>query len=480
MERSSSTAATLERPEAEEAVAAAAAAAQAEPVPVRSRRPRPTERPQVVIIGGGFAGLEAAKVFRSKPVDVTVVDRTNHHVFQPLLYQVATAALAPSDISSPIRQVLRNQDNVRVVMAEVGSIDPDHRAVHLTDGAALPYDCLILATGTRHSYFGHDEWEKHAPGLKSLKDALNVRQRFLEAFEEAERIAIEHATDAAPKSPEQEEWERREREAYLTFVIVGGGPTGCELAGVLPEIAKRSLRSDYRYIDAGDIRVILVEAGPRILAGFPEKLSEVAKRDLEKLGARIRTGELVTHVDENGVTLKSGERIESKTVIWAAGNAASPLAKFLGVPLDRAGRVLVNPDLSVPGHPEIFVAGDLAATTYGDGKPVPAVAQGAIQGGRVAAKNILHRLYREETEPFRYFDKGNMAVLGRKKAIADFHVFGLSGFLAWLMWLFIHLMYLVGFRNRLSVLLQWGYAYATWQRGVRIIQPEGEDPPRGG
>jgi len=436
---------------------------------------RSARRPRVVIVGGGFAGLEAAKVFRGKPVDVTLIDRTNHHLFQPLLYQVATAALAPSDIASPIRNILRRQKNVAVLMGEVVGIDPGARLVTLADGATVAYDCLILATGARHSYFGNDQWERDAPGLKSLRDALLVRERFLSAFEEAERIAIERRGKGEP-SPEEEAKDQAEREAYLTFVIVGAGPTGCELAGVMPEIARRALRADYRYVDPGDIRVVLLEAGPRILPAFPEKLAAVARRDLEKLGAEIRTGEKVVGVDSEGVTLATGERIASRTVIWAAGNAASPLAKCLGVPLDRAGHVLVNPDLSVPGHPEVFVAGDLASVEHRNGRPVPWVAQGAIQGGKVAGRNVLHLLYREDTEAFHYFDKGNMAVLGRAKAIADLNGVGVTGFLAWLMWLLIHLLYVVGFRNRLSVLLQWGYAYVTWQRGVRLIQPTEESP----
>jgi NADH dehydrogenase len=315
------------------------------------------------------------------------------------------------------------------------------------------YDYLILTTGAKHSYFGHNEWEEHAPGLKTIGDAEEIRQRFLIAFERAES-----ATD-----PE-------ERRRWMTFVIVGGGPTGCELAGVMPDIAHRVLRQDFRHIDVNDTRAILVEAGPRILPTFPEDLAARAKKDLESFGVEFRTGDPVTAIDEKAVTLKSGERIETHTVFWAAGNAASPLAKDLGAPLDKAGRVLVNPDLSVPGHPEVFVAGDLAAVTQKNGKPVPGVAQGAIQGGRRAAQNIEAVNQDKPTVPFTYWDKGNLAVLGRTRAIADLNFMHVSGFPAWAIWLFIHILYLVGFRNRLSVLLQWAYAFFTRQLGARLIE----------
>jgi NADH:ubiquinone reductase (H+-translocating) len=416
-------------------------------------------RPKVVIIGGGFAGLAAARLMKDHPVDVTVIDRTNHHLFQPLLYQVATAALSPAEITAPIRYLLRKQKNTEVIMGEVTGVDPDAKTVTVENGEkVLPYDYLLVATGARHSYFANPEWEPLAPGLKSLQDALEIRRRYLVAFEEAEK-----ATD--PQT-------RRE---WMTFVIVGGGPTGVELAGVLPEIARHALRSDFRNIDTENTRVLLIEAGPRVLGPFPERLARIAARDLKKLGTEVRVNTRVVDINPESVTLDGGEVVRARTVIWAAGNQASPLGKMLGAPLTRAGLVVVEPDLSVPGHPEIFVAGDLAATKTADGRPVPAVAQPAIQGGKCAGRNILHRLYREPTEVFQYMDIGNMAVIGRNKAIVDLSPFripkidGFSGFLAWGAWLFIHVLYLVGFRNRLMVLIQWAWAYTTYQRGARLI-----------
>lgn len=435
-------------PETKDAAAPSPGAPPARPENVPFNR-----RPRIVILGGGFGGTSAAKTLRGADASVLLIDRTNHFVFQPLLYQVATAALAPSDISLPLRSMFRNQKNVDTLMGEVKGIDTEKRLVFVNDERRpIPYDYLIVTTGAKHSYFGHDAWERDAPGLKTLADAAEIRRRFLNAFEEADRAAD-------PKT----------KAAYMTFVLVGGGPTGCELAGVMPEIARRSLRGEYRHINTDDVKVILIEAGPRILPTFPEDLSARAQKDLEHLGVTIRTGDPVVAIDTEGVTLKSGERIATRSVFWAAGNAASPLAKDLGAPLDRAGRVLVNPDLSVPGHPEIFVAGDLAAVTQENGKPVPAVAQGGIQGGRHAAENILHLMHRQPTTPFHFWDKGNLAVIGRNKAIADLNVVHLHGVLAWLTWVFIHILYLVGFRNRLSVLLQWAYAYFTLKRGVRII-----------
>ena len=411
------------------------------------------KRPRVLIIGGGFGGLYAARELRGAFVDVTVVDRTNHHVFQPLLYQVATATLAPSDIAVPIRWRLREQQNTEVLMAEVVRIDVAHRVAVLDDGSELGFDFLILATGSRHSYFAHPEWEKTAPGLKSLDDALEIRRRFLGAFEQAER-----SSDVA------------EREAYLTFVIIGGGPTGVELAGMLPTIARKTLRTDFRRIDPARAQVILLEGGPRILPSFPEDLAAHAERDLRELGVEVRTRTIVTAVEPDAVCI-GDERIVAKTVLWAAGNSASPLGRLLGsdVPVDRIGRVIVEPDLSVPGHPDVFVVGDLAVMTS-NGKPVPGVAQGAIQSGRAAARNVLHTLRQEPRQAFRYRNKGDMATIGRHKAIADFgggrHV---AGYIAWWLWLFIHIMYLAGFRNRLSVLLEWGYSYFTFGRGARLI-----------
>ena len=417
-------------------------------------------RPRVVILGAGFAGLTAAFELKDAPVDITLIDRTNQHVFQPMLYQVATAALSPSDISGTIRHIVHKHKNTEVLLGEARSIDPEKRVVTVDTierkGDEIPYDYLLIGLGTRHSYFGNDQWEQYAPGLKTLGDALEIRRRFLIAFEKAE-------AESDPKR----------REALMTFVLVGAGPTGCELAGVLPEIARKAMRDDFRRIDTEDTRVILLEAGKRILPAFPEDLGERAKKDLEKLGVQVRIGAKVVKIDETGVTLDGDEFIPAATVIWAAGNAASPVVKSLQVPLDRSGRVLVNPDLSIPGHPEVFVAGDLAVAKQKDGTPVPGVAQGGIQGGRQAARNILHHLYREPTDAFHYWNKGDLAVIGRNKAIANLH-FGkkevhLSGFIAWLIWLFIHILYLIGFRNKLSVLMQWAYAYVTFQRGVRII-----------
>jgi NADH dehydrogenase len=418
-------------------------------------------RPRVVILGAGFAGLTAAFELKSAPVDVTIIDRTNHHLFQPMLYQVATAALSPSDISAATRHIVHKHKNTEVVMGDVKAVDVERRIVTVDtiecEGQEFPYDYLLIGLGTRHSYFGNDRWEPHAPGLKTLGDATEIRRRFLLAFEKAEQ-----ANDAT------------ERDAFMTFVVVGAGPTGCELAGVMPEIARKAMRNDFRRIDTDRTKVILLEAGRRILPAFPDDLAAKAKTDLEHLGVEVRIGAKVTEIDEAGVTLDGGEFIPARTVIWAAGNAASPVAKTLGVPLDRAGRVIVNPDLSVPGHPEIFVAGDLAAAKQPDGTSVPGVAQGGIQGGRQAARNILSLLYREQTRPFVYWNKGDMAVIGRNRAIANLHLgkreIHVHGFLAWLMWLFIHILYLIGFRNKLSVLLQWAYAYVTYQRGARLIE----------
>ena len=416
-----------------------------------------SSRPRVVILGGGFSGLSAAKALGRAEVDVTVVDRTNHHVFQPLLYQVATASLAPSDIAVPIRWVLRSRRNVRVLMEEVESIDPARRVVVCTspggkDGRhELPYDYLIVATGARHSYFGHGEWEGLAPGLKSIEDALVVRNRFLAAFERAER------TD----DPER-------RRVEQTIVVVGGGPTGVELAGIIPSIAREALRRDFRRIDTRRTRVLLVEGGPRLLAAFPESLAARARRDLEELGVEVRLGTNVTAVEPGAVRIGE-ERIEAGTILWAAGNEASPIAGSLGVPLDRAGRVLVEPDLSVPGHPELFVVGDLAAVPEDGGALVPAVAPAANQEGTHAARNVLRLLRGQPTKPFHYFNKGNLATIGRHRAIADFGWLRLTGWVAWWFWLFVHILYLVGFRNRVTVLIQWAYAYFTYQRGARLI-----------
>jgi NADH dehydrogenase len=417
-------------------------------------------RPRVVIVGGGFAGLSAAKALAGAPVEVTLLDRANHHTFQPLLYQVATAVLAPSEIASPIRWLLRRQRNVTVLLAAVNRVDVTRRVV-IADGGTMemPYDYLILATGARHAYFSHPEWEALAPGLKSLEDAREMRRRFLLAFEEAEK-----RPDAG------------ERESWLTFVIVGGGPTGVELAGILPEVARHGIARDFRRIDTRRTRVILLEGGPRVLPSFAEWISERARRDLTELGVEVRTGALVTRIERDAVYV-GDERIACRTVFWAAGNAASPLAKSLGVPRDRVGRVMVRPDLSVPEHPEIFVAGDLAAVTKDDGTLVPGVAPAANQEGRAAAQNILRALRGEPRTPFRYQDKGNLATIGRHRAVAQFGKLGVSGYLAWWLWLLVHILYLAGFRNRLVVAVEWGYAYVTYHRGARVITAGRGDPP---
>jgi NADH dehydrogenase len=407
-------------------------------------------RPRVVIIGGGFGGLAAAHGLKRASVDVTLIDRTNHFTFQPLLYQVATAALAPSDITAPIRWILRHQRNTEVLMAEVREIDPVGRVVRYDEGREIPYDYLIVASGSRHAYFGHEEWEPYAPGLKAIEDASEIRRRFLLAFENAEK---------SDDPTVQEE--------YLTFVIVGGGPTGVELAGAIPFIAKKALVQDFRKIDTRRTRVILVEAGPRILPTFPESLAAHATQDLRDLGVEVRVNSFVTGVGPDGVSI-GDEKIRARTAFWAAGNLASPVGKFLGAPLDRAGRIQVNPDLSVPNHPEIFVVGDLA-TLVQDGRLIPGVGPAAIQEGAFAAKNIVREITHRPRQNFRYWNKGDLATIGRSRAIADFGFIKLSGRVAWFLWLFVHIMYLVGFRNRLSVLLQWAYEYVTYQRGSRLI-----------
>lgn len=412
--------------------------------------------PHVVIIGGGFGGLAAARELANAPVRVTVIDRNNHHVFQPLLYQVATAGLAPSDITVPIRWRLRDQKNTNVLLAEVSAIDPDQRIVKLSDAPhELSYDYLIVATGARHGYFGHPEWEKDAPGLKSMQDAHQIRQRFLLAFERAE----------VAESAE-------ERDACLTFCVIGGGPTGVELAGAMSEISRGHLFREFRNFDPRKARVILIEAGPRLLPAFPEDLAAKAKRALERLGVEVQLGTAVKDV-QKGVITVGEKQIRSHTVVWAAGNVASFLGAQLGAPVDRAGRVKVEPDLSVSGHPEVFVVGDLTYLERPDGRPIPGVAPAANQTGAHAAKMILRTLRNEPRTSFKYFNKGDLATIGRSKAIAAFGKFHISGTIAWFLWLFVHLLYLVGFRNRLSVLIQWGYAYVTYQRGVRLITDRG-------
>ena len=407
-------------------------------------------KPRVAIVGGGFGGLYAAQTLTHADLQITLLDRRNHHLFQPLLYQVATAGLSPGDIAYPIRAILRKQKNVRVLLAEVVSVDTQGRVLRLKDGE-LSYDFLILATGARHAYFGHEEWEINAPGLKSLEDALEIRRRILLAFEKAER-----ATEEARRC------------ALLTFVIVGGGPTGVELAGAIAEIARQVMVSDFRAINPQEARIFLVEAGPRILSGFPEELSRAAEEALTKLGVEVKQNCPVTSVEPGWVGLGK-ERYPAVTILWAAGVMASPLAKSLGVPLDRVGRVLVEPDLTIPGHPEVFVVGDLAAFIHQTGQPLPGVCPVAIQQGRHAARNIVRASAGLPLEPFRYWDKGNLATIGRAHAVADFGRFKISGFFAWLVWLFVHIFFLIGFRNRFIVLFEWAWAYFTFQRGARLI-----------
>lgn len=414
-------------------------------------QPARPARPRVVIIGGGFAGIAAASALRRANVDITLIDRTNHFIFQPLLYQVATAALAPSDITAPIRWILRRQRNTEVLLAEAREVDTERRVVRVDDELReLAYDYLIVAPGARHHYFGHDEWEPYAPGLKAIEDASEIRRRFLLAYEKAEKI-----DDA------------RQQEEYLTFVIVGGGPTGVELSGAIPFIAKKALASEFRRVDTRRTRVILVEAGPRILPSFPEDLAEHAARDLADLGVEVRVNSMVTGVDLDGVSIGT-EKIRARTAFWAAGNKASPLGRFLGAPLDNAGRVKVNDDLSVPGHPEIFAIGDLA-TLVQDGRQVPWVCPAANQEGAFVAKSIIRDTRRQPREKFHYFNKGDLATIGRSRAIADFGKVKFTGRLAWYLWLFVHIMYLVGFRNRLVVFIEWAYSYFTYQAGVRLI-----------
>ncbi|HUK33719.1 MAG TPA: NAD(P)/FAD-dependent oxidoreductase [Vicinamibacterales bacterium] len=405
--------------------------------------------PHVIIIGGGFAGLDAARAFAGAPVRVTLLDRHNHHVFQPLLYQVATAAVSPGDIASPIRWILRHQRNVEVFLADVKSVDVSSHAV-VTDGGPLPYDFLIVAAGASHAYFGHDEWASRAPGLKTLDDALEMRRRVLLAFEAAER-----ETDPVAQ--------RR----LLTFVIVGGGPTGVELAGALAEIARHTLHGNFRHIRPESARILLIEGGPHVLATFPETLRAAARRSLEKLGVDVRTGTVVTGIDSDGVTA-AGERIPAQTILWAAGVAASPIAKSLGAPLDRAGRVTPQPTLTLAGHPEIFVAGDLCAFVQ-NGKLLPGVAQVAKQEGTHAAKNILHAIRGEPLESFHYMDFGNVATIGRGSAVVDIGPLHVSGWFAWVFWLFLHIFWLIGFRNRIVVLSEWAWMYVTFQRRIRLI-----------
>jgi len=412
----------------------------------------PSPLPHLVIIGGGFAGLWATRALADAPVRITLVDRRNHHLFQPLLYQVATAGLSAPDIAAPLRHILGHQRNVEVRLGEVTAIDKTARSVALADGSAIAYDTLMVCTGATHAYFGHDEWAADAPGLKTLDDAIALRRKLLLAFERAE----------AEPDPVR-------KAAWLSFAVVGGGPTGVELAGTLAEIARHTLRNEFRHIDPASAKVRLVEAGPRVLSTFPEVLSLKARRQLEKLGVEVLTGTPVSDINAEGFQL--GERfVEARTVVWAAGVAASPLARTLEVPLDRAGRVPVQPDLTVAGHPEIFVAGDLAALTQADGKPVPGVAPAAKQMGKHVARIVRARLENAASPgAFKYQDFGNLATIGRMAAIVHLGRLQLSGVLAWWFWLAAHVFFLIGFRNRVVVLLNWAVAYWSYQRSARII-----------
>ncbi len=434
-----------------------------------------SNKPRVVIVGAGFGGLEATRALAGADVGITLIDKTNHHLFQPLLYQVATAGLSAPAIAAPVRHLFRTQANVTSLLGDVASIDARARTVLLKDGGVLPYDHLIVAAGATHSYFGHDEWAAHAPGLKTLEDAFEIRRRILLAFERAEREA-----------------DAERRAAWLTFVVIGGGPTGVEMAGTLAEIARDTLPGEFRRIDPAKARVLLVEGGPRVLAAMPESLSDSARRQLEKLGVEVRTGARVSGIDACGVEVSvpapadgsgdsSSYRIGTHCVVWAAGVAASPLGRQLAettaCPLDRAGRLLVEPDLSLAGHPEISVAGDLAAAkSHAPGqepKPVPGVSPGAKQMGRHAATMVLRRIAGRPTEPFRYRDYGNLATIGRNSAVVDITSplgpLRFTGFAAWLFWLFAHIYFLIGFRNRIVVLIDWASAYWSKQRYARVV-----------
>jgi len=412
-----------------------------------------THRPHVLIIGGGFAGLNAAKALRRAPVRVTLVDRRNHHLFQPLLYQVATAGLSAPDIAAPIRQILAHQDNATVLLGEVTHIDADAREVTVDGESRLSYDYLVVAAGAVNHWFGNDDWAQHAPGLKSLDDALDIRRRILLAFEAAER--------------EQDAVARRE---WLDFVIIGAGPTGVELAGSIVDIAQKTLARNFRNFDAADTRVTLIEGAGRVLPAYPEKLSAQAQAQLEHLGVTVLTGARVTDISERGVALKDGTTLTARTVLWGAGVKASPLLETLRTTeRDRGGRAKVSADLSLPDHPEVFVVGDAAHVAQEDGTPVPGVAPAAMQMGTHAAGAIMRRMRGQAPEPFRYADKGSMATIGRKKAVADFGRVTFQGLTAWLLWMGVHVLFLIGFRNRLAVMMEWAYAYLAYHRSARVI-----------
>jgi len=417
-------------------------------------------RHRVVILGGGFGGLSAAQKLRRAPVDVTLVDRRNFHLFQPLLYQVATGSLSPGEIAAPLRSVLSRQKNTQVLLGEAADIDPDSKRVFLRDGASFLYDSLIVASGSQTSYYGNDHWRKWAPSLKSVEEATAIRHKILYAFECAERSTTED-----------------EARAWLTFVIVGAGATGMELAGALAEIANETLKNDFRHINPREARIILMEGGPRVLPAFPEDLSAKGEKLVTGLGVEVKKGVLVTEIDADGVNYKSGEevmRLAAKTVLWAGGVTTNAFGRQLGertrAETDRSGRIKVNPDLTVPGYPDIFIVGDLALSLGDDGKPLPGVAQVAIQGGTYSAKTIRARLKgKRDPKPFHYFNKGDMAVIGRAAAVANIFGFHLAGLFAWLTWLFVHLIYIVEFQSRVLVFVQWGFEYLTFSRGARLI-----------
>ncbi len=404
---------------------------------------------KVVIVGGGFGGLTVAKNIKKAKADVLVIDKTNHHLFQPLLYQVASAALSPGEIAIPIREILRKQENVTVIMGDVVRVDKNTKHLEMLNGDRIGYDYLVLAVGARHSYFGKDEWEEFAPGLKTIKDALHIREEVLISFEKAERL--DNLAEATK---------------YLNFIIIGGGPTGVEMAGAVAEIAHHTMFKNFRRIRPEKSQIFLIEAFPQILPSYPEKLATYARKDLEKMGVRVITGKKVTNVTADGVQVEE-TFYPCKNIIWAAGNQAAPLLKTLDVPLDRQGRVLVERDLSIPGNPEIFVIGDAACSMGKNGKPLPGIAPVAIQQGKYVSK-ILKKPHKKRS-PFRYFDKGSMATIGKGKAIAMVGKLQLTGIVAWLMWCFIHIVYLIGFRNRLTVMIEWFLFYLTGQRGARLI-----------
>ncbi len=412
-----------------------------------------TKGTRVVVVGGGFAGLATASRLAKEPVQVLLLDRKNHHTFQPLLYQVATAGLSPAEIAAPLRSIVSNRGNTEVLLCEVSSFDLERKIV-VACGAEIPYDYLVVAAGARHSYFGHDEWEPLAPGLKTVEDALEMRRRILTAFEEAERQAALHG-----------------HHKDLNFVIVGGGPTGVELAGTISEIARQALVDDFHSIDPKRTRVILVEAGPRVLATYPPDLSRSAEEQLKKLGVEVRTNTMVTAVKEHEIDMDN-EVLPTAVTLWAAGVAASPLGRALGQPVDSAGRVPVLPDCTLPGRPEVFVIGDLAALKDEHGKMLPGVAPVALQMGKYAAECIVADLQRQPRKPFRYKDRGSLATIGRAAAVAQFPTFKLTGYPAWLAWLFIHILFLIGFRNRILVMIQWAWSYFTYERGARLITDE--------